>query len=73
MCWVAFRRNLRFIWVIENFFIKQFITAIENERFETYLRFIWIQTYRIFYLSRSLFAQQCPHYKFLVSDFQQQV
>ena len=40
MCWAAFRRNLRFIWVIENFFIKQFITAIENERFETYLRFI---------------------------------
>ena len=32
--------------------IEQFITAIENVRFEIYLRFIWIQTYRIFYFSR---------------------
>ena len=27
---------------------KQFLTAIENVKFQIYLRFIWIQTYRIF-------------------------
>ena len=29
---------------------KLLITAIENTRFEIYLRFIWIQTYKIFLL-----------------------
>ena len=38
---------LRSIWMIWNFFIKQFITTIENIRFEKYLRLIWIQTYKI--------------------------
>ena len=33
------------------------ITAIENIRFEIYLRFIWIQTYRIFYFSTMLYAK----------------
>ena len=33
------------------------MTAIENVRFIIYLRFIWIQRYRIFYLSRRLFAE----------------
>ena len=42
---------------LKNFFIKKFITAIENTRFEIYLRFIWIQTPRIFYFSRRLFAK----------------
>ena len=31
--------------------------AIENIKFEIYFRFIWIQTYRIFYFSRKLFAK----------------
>ena len=39
------------------FFIEQFITAIENVRFEIYLRFIWIQTYIFFYFSLRLFAE----------------
>ena len=38
---------LRSIWIIWNFFIKQFITTIENVRFEKYLRLFWIQTYKI--------------------------
>ena len=38
-------------------FINHFITAIENIRFEIYFRFIWIQTYRIVYFSRRLFAK----------------
>ena len=42
---------------IQNFFIKLFIMAIENRRFEIYFRLIWIQTYRIFYFSRWLFAK----------------
>ena len=42
---------------LKNFFIKKFITAIENTRSEIYLRFIWIQTYRKFYFSWRLFAQ----------------
>ena len=42
---------------LKNFFIKKFITAIENTRSEIYLRFIWIQTPRIFYFSRRLFAK----------------
>ena len=46
-----------------------FITAIENIRFEIYLRFTWIQTYRSFYFSRRLIAKNHKH-KFLVSDFQ---
>ena len=37
--------------------IEQFITAIENVRFEIYLRFIWIQTYIFFYFSLRLFAE----------------
>ena len=45
--------NLSFL----DFFIKQFITAIANIRFEIYLRFIWIQTYRIFYFSGRLSAR----------------
>ena len=36
--------------------MKQFITAIENIPFEI-VRFIWIQTYRIFYFSWRL----CGH------------
>ena len=48
--------------------VKQFITAIENIRFEIYLRFIWIQTYRSCYFSRRLIAKHHTH-KFLVSDF----
>ena len=43
--------------LFENFFMKPFTTAIENVRFEICLRFIWIQTYRIFYFSRRLFAK----------------
>ena len=31
--------------------------AFENIRFEIYLCFIWIQTYRTFYFSRKLFAK----------------
>ena len=53
----VFWRKLGLIWVIQNFFIKQYITAIENIRFEIYLRFIWIQTYRSFYFSWKLFAK----------------
>ena len=53
-------------------FIKQFITAIENIRFEVYLRFIWIQTYKIYYFSQRLFAKHHT-LSFLVSDFQEQV
>ena len=34
------------------------MTAIENIRFELNLRFISIQTYRLFYFSRQLFAKQ---------------
>ena len=37
--------------------IEQFITAIENVRFEIYLRFIWIQTYIFFYFSLRLSAE----------------
>ena len=33
------------------------ITAIENIGFEKYFRFIWIQTYRIFYFSQRLFTK----------------
>ena len=38
-------------------FIKHLITAIENIMFEIYLYFIWIQTYRIFFFSRRVFAK----------------
>ena len=31
--------------------------VIENIRFEINFRFIWIQTYRIFYFSQNLFAK----------------
>ena len=43
--------HLRLIWVIWISFVKQFITAIETTRSEIYLRFIWIETYRIFFTS----------------------
>ena len=42
MILAAFWRYLRLIWVIQNFFVKQF-TAIEMKKgFEIYLRFISI-------------------------------
>ena len=48
----------RLIWryLESNFFIKLFITAIENIKFQIYLPFILIQTYIIFHFSRRLFA-----------------
>ena len=42
---------------LELFLLQQFISTIDNIRFEIYLRFIWIQTYRIFYPSWRLFAK----------------
>ena len=39
-------------------FIYSFTTAVESIRFEINLHFIWIQTYRIFFFSRRLFAKQ---------------
>ena len=50
-------------------FMEQFITAVENMKFEIYLRFIGTKTYRVFYFSRRLFVSEIPHFKFLVSDF----
>ena len=43
-------------------FIKQFITAIENIRFEVYLRFIWIQTQNLLLLTEVICWT--PHFKF---------
>ena len=40
-----------------NAFIKESITAIENLSFEIYFRFSRIQTHRIFYFLRRLFAK----------------
>ena len=57
-CEAAFWRYLRLLlWVTKIFFIKHFIAAIKNIRFEIYYHFIWSQTYIIFYFSRRLFAK----------------
>ena len=49
---------------MENLFIKEYVTAIENIRFGIYLRFNWIETQFIF--SRWLFVE---HHTFLCRIF----
>ena len=60
----------RLMLVIMNFFIKHFITPIENIRFEIYFHYILVQTYRIFTSHGAEAIRLTPRFTFLESDFQ---
>ena len=60
------------IWGIWNLLIRSLITTIENIWLKIYLRFIWIQTYRIFFIFTEVVCQT-PHFKSLVLDFWRQL
>ena len=64
--------NLLTLFKVNVSYLELFYSILKVLGFEIYLRFFFSihQTYRIFYLSRRLFAKHHSLNKFLVSDFQ---